>query len=260
MLVESFFQAAGTSTVEDYLGRSEAASTAAPEYVGNELLTTGPHPDAKLVELGVEYERLLALEEPLSEESARLWNAADRLRYQKLGIDPEDKEACRAALDDRHSEWMEARNSADKEVGYDKAWHKTDRASRKTARIGKKKHHCLDRRSRNYCARSDLFAMETEGAQMNLPKRPRDPSSSPKSIIDIEHGPFPSLRKATGAGPVCECRSIPAAEPLARPCWRCVEATSSDQTLFPRTRNRSETNRGYRRPDQQRGSIMLARF
>jgi hypothetical protein len=138
MLVESFFQAAGTSTVEDYLGRSEAASTAAPEYLGNELLTTGPHPDAKLVELGVEYERLLALEEPLSEESARLWNAADRLRYQKLGIDPEDKEACRAALDDRHSEWMEARNSADKEVGYDKAWHKTDRASRKTARIGKK--------------------------------------------------------------------------------------------------------------------------
>ena len=97
-----------------------------------------PHPDAKLLALGIEYERLLAIEEPLSEESKRLWNAADRLRYEKLGIDPEDKEARFAALDDRHSEWNEAREVADKELGYHKAWKKMDRASSKTARVGKK--------------------------------------------------------------------------------------------------------------------------
>ena len=97
-----------------------------------------PHPDAKLEELGLEYERLWAIEEPLAEESERLWNGADRLRYEKLGVDPDDLEARRAALDNRHNEWIAAREIADEEVGYDRAWGKTNRASLKTVRIGKK--------------------------------------------------------------------------------------------------------------------------
>jgi hypothetical protein len=98
----------------------------------------GPHPDAALLDLGLEYERLLAIEEPLREESFRIWNAADRLRYEKLGIDPDDHEARGAALNERHNEWNEAREVADKELGYHKAWKKMDRASSKTARVGKK--------------------------------------------------------------------------------------------------------------------------
>ncbi len=97
-----------------------------------------PHPDAKLLELGLEYERLWAIEEPLAEESERLWNAADRRRYEKLGVDPDDIEARRAALDNRYSEWNAAREIADEEVGSNKAWGKTNRASLKTVRIGKK--------------------------------------------------------------------------------------------------------------------------
>jgi hypothetical protein len=60
------------------------------------------------------------------------------VRYEKLGVDPDDEEACRAALDDRHSEWNAVREIADEEVGYSKAWRKWDRASLKTQRIGKK--------------------------------------------------------------------------------------------------------------------------
>jgi hypothetical protein len=100
--------------------------------------STAPHPDAKLLELGLEYERLWAIEEPLGEESERLWNVADRVRYEKLGVDPDDKEACRAALDNRHSEWNAVREIADEEVGYNKAWHRMNRASLKTERIGRK--------------------------------------------------------------------------------------------------------------------------
>jgi hypothetical protein len=96
------------------------------------------HADAKLLELGIEYERRLAVEEPLKEESTRLWNVADRLRYEKLGIDPDNREACLAYVNDHHSEWMHARDVADEEVGYSKAWRKTDRASTQTARVGKK--------------------------------------------------------------------------------------------------------------------------
>jgi hypothetical protein len=94
--------------------------------------------DAKLLELGIEYEWRWAVEEPLKEESERLWNAVDRLRYEKLGIDPDNREACVAYLNDHHSEWMQARDVADEEVGYSKAWHKMDRASRQTERVGKK--------------------------------------------------------------------------------------------------------------------------
>jgi hypothetical protein len=112
----------------------------APETAPEEITlpTTTPHPDAELLELGSEYERLWATEVPLEEESERLWNAADRRRYEKLGVDPDDKEACRAALDNRHSEWNAVREIADKEVGYNKAWRKWNRASLNTERVGKK--------------------------------------------------------------------------------------------------------------------------
>jgi hypothetical protein len=100
------------------------------------LAAVTPDPDAAFLELGLDYERVLAIEEPLRAESSRIWNAADRLRYGKLGIDPDDDEARGAALNERHNEWKEARNVADKELGYHKAWKKMDRASRKTARVG----------------------------------------------------------------------------------------------------------------------------
>jgi hypothetical protein len=98
----------------------------------------GARADVKLLELGAEYERRWAVEEPLKEESERLWNAADRLRYQKLGIDPDNREACVAYVNDHHTEWMQARDVADEEVGYSNAWRKMDRASRQTERVGKK--------------------------------------------------------------------------------------------------------------------------
>jgi hypothetical protein len=115
-----------------------AVPTIAPAVATPIDPSTTPHPDAELLDLGLEYERLWAIEELLEKESERLWNVADRVRYEKLGVDPDDKEACRAALDNRHSEWNAVREIADEEVGYSKAWRKWNRASVKTERIGKK--------------------------------------------------------------------------------------------------------------------------
>lgn len=96
------------------------------------------HSDATLIELGVEYERLLAIEQPLRAESDRLWEVACRLPLEKMGIDPEDDKARCTALNERYDEWIEARNLAGKETGHDKASSKTLRASNKTVRIGRK--------------------------------------------------------------------------------------------------------------------------
>jgi hypothetical protein len=114
-----------------------AVPTTAPDMAPSIQISSPPHPDAKLIELGAAYERLLAIEQPLNEEVCRLWNVADRLRYEKLGVDPDDREARNAVLNENHSEWMEARKVADKESGYDKAWKKLNQASRKTMRFGK---------------------------------------------------------------------------------------------------------------------------
>jgi hypothetical protein len=127
-----------SATIDDATRGMSGLEPWSPRLPAMPLVRVLPHPDAKLLALGIEYERLLAIEEPLSEESERLWNAADRLRYEKLGIDPDDHEAHGAALNERHSEWKEAREIADEEVGYHKAWKKMDRASSKTARVGKK--------------------------------------------------------------------------------------------------------------------------
>lgn len=121
--------AAAAVPIATAIPTSAPATSSAPAHA---------HTDAKLLALGIEYERRWAVEEPLREESERLWNAADRLRYEKLGIDPDDREARGAYLNDHHSEWMQARDVADKEVGYNKAWRKMDCASRQTERVGKK--------------------------------------------------------------------------------------------------------------------------
>jgi hypothetical protein len=121
-----------------------AVPVSSPSIANATLQTAGlltaaePHPDAKLLELGLEYERLLAIEEPLAEESKRLYRATDRLRYEKMGIDPEDIEACGAAAKERYSEWIAARDLAAEEVGYDKAWRKMNRAARNATAVGRK--------------------------------------------------------------------------------------------------------------------------
>jgi hypothetical protein len=115
-----------------------AVPTIAPATATPVDPSTAPHPDAKLLELGLEYERLWAIETSLEEEPERLWIEADRVRYEKLGVDPDDKEACRAVLDNRHSEWNAVREIADEEVGYSHAWRKWNLASLKTERVGRK--------------------------------------------------------------------------------------------------------------------------
>jgi len=119
-------------------GMSGLAPWSPPLPVAVASTPVRPHPDAKLIELGIEYERLWAIEEPLGEKTERLLNAVNRLHIEKLGIDPEDKEACFAAVTARYSEWMETREDPDAEVGYNKAWSKFNRASKKTAKVGKK--------------------------------------------------------------------------------------------------------------------------
>ena len=120
--------------VADALGSTPAGDLAASD---DEAATD---PDAALIELGVEYERLLAIEKPLRAELHRLDDMTARLRYEKMGLDPEDPEARRAATNERWGEWMAARDLAGKEIGYDKAWDKMNRAWKKTARIGRKIH------------------------------------------------------------------------------------------------------------------------
>jgi hypothetical protein len=96
------------------------------------------HSDAELLDLGQEFERLLALEESLKNESGRRWKASDRLRYEKMGIDPDDDEACRAAAQNRWSEWIKNWDAAAKEVGHRNASHAWNRASRETEGVGRK--------------------------------------------------------------------------------------------------------------------------
>jgi hypothetical protein len=95
-------------------------------------------PDAALIELGEEFEQLLAIERPLRKESDRLWDAAHRLSFEKLGIDPDNHGDLHISTKEGQDEWLKVRNLVDKEVGYDKAYNKMKRASTKTARIGRK--------------------------------------------------------------------------------------------------------------------------
>ncbi len=93
------------------------------------------NPDAKLVELGREFERLLAIEVPHKDEHARLSEESSRLHGTKLGYDPDDQQAMRNfPWDDWNNAWKEA----DKETGRSAAWHKWNQASARTARVGRK--------------------------------------------------------------------------------------------------------------------------
>jgi hypothetical protein len=95
-------------------------------------------PDADLLALGAEFEALLAAEKPLKTKMEDLSDQADRLRYERMGIDPDDAEARNRAAQDRWQEWMQVRAAAGTEIGCDKAYDLWNRASEKTGRLGKK--------------------------------------------------------------------------------------------------------------------------
>ncbi|MEH2517788.1 hypothetical protein V1279_003361 [Bradyrhizobium sp. AZCC 1610] len=99
-----------------------------------------PHPEADLLKLGEEFERLLAIEQSLKMDVRRLSSDCDRIRGEKMGIDPNNHESCRAAVDSEKGwkEWNEIWEVAATETGYHKAWDAWNRASIKTAKIGKR--------------------------------------------------------------------------------------------------------------------------
>lgn len=100
--------------------------------------TAKPHPDAALLELGREFERLLAVEKSLKKELDRLNDAVERIRCETMGFG-EDRKACwNAAADDRLAEWNQAWEAAAARLGYHGAWKAWNRASEKTGRLGKK--------------------------------------------------------------------------------------------------------------------------
>jgi hypothetical protein len=119
-----------------------AVSTIVPELAGStpsQAPVIAAHPDADLLDLAHEYERLLAIETPLSNEKSRLWTfAVEELRWQILGVDPNDKDARQTIINERYDEFLQASNSADKDSGYNKAYRKFDRAMRNSIRVGRK--------------------------------------------------------------------------------------------------------------------------
>lgn len=129
--------------IEDWGQHQQAAVSLANDIAGAPAMmaiptATRPHPDADLIELRRQYEELLAVEEPLRRESRRLYELAERRRYELMGVNPDDAKACRRAADERWSEWNSFWSAASKEVGYDRAADRWNRASERTGRIGKK--------------------------------------------------------------------------------------------------------------------------
>jgi hypothetical protein len=94
--------------------------------------------DEEIVALSQQFERLLELEVPLEEESRRLHEAADYLRYEKLGVDRDNEEARQAVIRDRHSEWSAAWPGAAEAVDYESAYDEWNDASEETGRLGAK--------------------------------------------------------------------------------------------------------------------------
>jgi hypothetical protein len=123
--IEATLQAAGLPPVQDYLGND---------------LAPRPHEDAALINLGIEYARLLDIETPLHAEKTRLRHDALRQRWERLGINPDDDAACAAAFNDRdrYEEVLASNKIADHENGYDRACQKWNRAQKATARVGNK--------------------------------------------------------------------------------------------------------------------------
>ncbi|WGS02212.1 hypothetical protein MTX26_15905 [Bradyrhizobium sp. ISRA443] len=131
--------------IGDYRQHQQVAVSLADDLTGmcsvpqlDREVPAASRPDAKLLELGQELERLLAFERPLSEESSRLHKLTDRVRYEKMGIDPDDENACYFAARARWKEWSKAWDPASDETGYSKAFANFSRARRRTARVVEK--------------------------------------------------------------------------------------------------------------------------
>jgi hypothetical protein len=92
--------------------------------------------DIKLLELGRQYEDMLAVERPLARESSRLHRAADRRQREIMGFDPDDDNFS-FKIGARWQEGLAAWATASKEVRYDQAARAWNRACRRTARVGK---------------------------------------------------------------------------------------------------------------------------
>jgi len=93
-----------------------------------------PHPEADLLKLGAEFDRLLAIEQSLERDMKRLDAEADRIRCEKLGIDPANYQS---AID-CGKKWGEVWDVVATDIGYHKAWDAWNRASERTAKIGKR--------------------------------------------------------------------------------------------------------------------------
>lgn len=119
------------SIVEDLLGMVSSREIIPP-------VKKLPARDKELIALGEKFESLVTLEEPLRKECERLSEAADRLRYERMGVDPDDKTACDVAAKDRWSEWLSIRRETGAAVGCNHAYRAWNAASEKTGRIGKK--------------------------------------------------------------------------------------------------------------------------
>jgi hypothetical protein len=101
-------------------------------------IDTRADPDAELLSLGKDFERLYALEKPLHAKLERLDDRSDRLRYVRMGVDPDDKGACDRVAQNRYKEWLEKKTETNKETGRDTAYDEWHEATKRTARLGRK--------------------------------------------------------------------------------------------------------------------------
>jgi hypothetical protein len=112
-----------------------AAPAAMPSF---DVQPETSHPDAEIIELGREFERLLSVELSLEKEKNRLDEEANRIRCRNMGLDPNNQQACLAAGIERRDEWVKGWEAAATDVGYHDAWKVWNKASSRSGRIGKK--------------------------------------------------------------------------------------------------------------------------
>ncbi|RXH15152.1 hypothetical protein EAS54_18875 [Bradyrhizobium guangzhouense] len=102
-----------------------------------ELSPAAAHPDAALIELGKQYERLLREEVPLQRRSHRLHQATEARQNEILGLAPDaERSAPRWGVEWR--QWSDAWETARAETGYDKAWEAWCQAGERSRDIGRK--------------------------------------------------------------------------------------------------------------------------
>ena len=66
-----------------------AAPATAPSFDAQPATS---HPDAEIIELGLEFERLLSVELPLEKEKNRLDDHAYQIRCRNMGLDPNNQQ------------------------------------------------------------------------------------------------------------------------------------------------------------------------